>query len=115
MDQKVLAALKAHHKVEGSSVGNPTAANLTQLATKCKLTVAAFTRFLQKKFKAENAYALYRASCEKDEIGIQLAFWSGDLRPEHLANLLPGNRGESHPNERLSGRRRTKPVEDSDS
>ncbi len=90
-DTKVVAALAVYHQYEpGGSVGRYDAASLKDLAKLSGLSKATISRFFKSEFK--DGYEGYKAACLREEIGLLLAKWQGEM-PEYKAGLLPEEYG----------------------
>jgi hypothetical protein len=56
-----------------------------------KVSVATVSRFFAKRFP-KRGYKGYENACVRDQIGMKLAIWQGDIL-EHLAALRPDETG----------------------
>jgi hypothetical protein len=95
-ERLVIAALALHHRCHGRSVGKHTPAttkDLANLASGTHVTVsdATVSRFFKKKFPGRG-YKGNEAACVRDEIGMLIAKWQGDVSA-YLPDLLPQESG----------------------
>jgi hypothetical protein len=93
-DQLVVSAFTRHHQLQpDGSIGNQEPATVRGMAKEYNLTTAAVSRFFQRKFKSKDAHKSYVATCNRGEIGLKLALWSGNMPAKHFADLLPHESG----------------------